>query len=96
MAETTLHLDEALLERLRTVALKRGCSMEALIAQVLHEFLPPAIPVQAPDTVELTASDWNQEEAAFLNEALQALDDVPAGTSLVAQSGTTEWDKPGT
>lgn len=94
MAETTLHLDEALLERLRTVALKRGCTMEALIAQVLHEFLPPAIPVQGPDSVELTASDWNPEEAAFLSEALQALDEVPAGTPLV-QSGATEWDKPG-
>ena len=82
MSEISLHLDDALLERLRTVALKRGCSMEALIAQVLHEFLPPAIPVQASDAVELTASDWNQEEAAFLHEALRALDEVPAGTPL--------------
>lgn len=94
MAEITLHLDEALLERLRTVALKRGSSVEALVAQVLHEFLPPAIPVQAPDTVELTASDWNSEETAFLHEALRALDDVPAGTPL-PNPGTTEWDKPG-
>lgn len=94
MAEVTLHLDEALLERLRTVALKRGSSVEALVAQVLHEFLPPAIPVQAPDTVELTASDWNSEEAAFLHEALRALDEVPAGTPL-PNSAATEWDKPG-
>ncbi|HET6913962.1 MAG TPA: hypothetical protein VFH71_11565 [Rhodanobacteraceae bacterium] len=94
MAEITLHLDEALLERLRTVALKRGSSVEALVAQVLHEFLPPAIPVQAPDTVELTASDWNSEEAAFLHEALRALDEVPAGTPL-PNSAATEWDKPG-
>lgn len=82
MAEISLHLDDALLERLRTVALTRGCSMEALIAQVLHEFLPPATSVQAPDTVELTATHWNQEEAAFLSDALRALDEVPAGTPL--------------
>jgi hypothetical protein len=94
LAEITLHLDEALLERLRTVALKRGSSVEALVAQVLHEFLPPAIPVQAPDTVELTASDWNSEEAAFLHEALRALDDVPAGTPLPTAE-RMEGDKPG-
>lgn len=95
MSEITLHLDDALLERLRTVALKRGCSVEVLIAQVLHEFLPPAVPVQAPDTVELTASDWNKEEAAFLREMLGALDAVPASTPLAA-TDATEWDKPGT
>jgi len=88
LSEISLHLDDALLERLRTVALKRGCSTEALIAQVLHEFLPPAIPVQAPDAVELTASDWNQEEAAFLHEALRALDEVPAGTPLPSADRT--------
>jgi hypothetical protein len=95
LSEITLHLDDALLERLRTVALKRGCSMEALIAQVLHEFLPPAIPVQAPDAVELTASDWNQEETAFLHEALRALDDVPAGTPLPTSDAAGRED-PGT
>ena len=82
MSEISLHLDDALLERLRTVALTRGCSMEALIAQVLHEFLPPATSVQAPDAVELTATHWNQEEADFLHQALRALDEVPAGTPL--------------
>ena len=87
MSEISLHLDDALLERLRTVALKRGCSMEALIAQVLHEFLPPATSVQAPD-VELTATHWNQEEAAFLSDAMRALDEVPAGTPLPSADRT--------
>lgn len=94
MSEITLHLDDALLERLRTVALTRGCSMEALIAQLLHEFLPPAIAVQAPDAVELTATHWNQEEADFLHEALRALDEVPAGTPLPT-SEQTERGEPG-
>lgn len=92
MAEITLHLDDALLERLRTVALKRGCSVEALVVQVLHEFLPPAIPVQASDTVELTASDWSREEAALLHEALRALDDVPAGTPLPTSDAAEKHD----
>ena len=94
MADIALQLDDALLERLRTVALTRGCSMEALIAQLLHEFLPPAVAVQAPDAVELTATHWNQEESEFLHEALRALGEVPAGSPLPT-SGATEWDKPG-
>jgi plasmid stability protein len=94
MADIALQLDDALLERLRTVALTRGCSMEALIAQLLHEFLPPATSVQAPDAIGLTATHWNPEEAEFLHKAVRALDEVPAGTPLPT-SGATEWKKPG-
>lgn len=95
MAEITLHLDDALLERLRTVALTRGCSMEALIAQILHEFLPPATLIQAPDAIGMTATNWDPEEAAFLKEAVRALDEVPAGTPLPA-TGMPEQENPGT
>ena len=83
MAEITLHIDDAVLERLRTVALTRGCSVDALIARVLHEFLPPTAAVQIPDSFELTGTSWNQEEADYLHEALRALDNVPAGTPRV-------------
>lgn len=95
MAEITLHLDDALLERLRTVALTRGCSMEALIAQVLHEFLPPATSIQAPDAIGMTATNWDPEEAAFLKDAARAMNEVPAGTALPA-SAITERENPGT
>ena len=89
MSEITLHLDDAVLERLRTVALTRGCSMEALIAQILHEFLPPATAVQVPESFELTDTSWNQEESDFLHQALRALDEVPAGTPLIPTDAAT-------
>lgn len=95
MSEITLHLDDAVLERLRTVALTRGCSVDVLIARVLHEFLPPATAVQVPESFELTDTSWNQEEADFLHEALRALDDVPPGTQLISSDESGE-KKPGT
>lgn len=94
MADIALQLDEALIERLRTVAQTRGCTMDALVAQLLHELLPPPPPaVHAPDTIGTTATHWNQEEAAFLHDTVRALDEVPVGSPLMPQDAT-EWDKP--
>lgn len=95
LSQITLQLDDALIERLRTTAQTRGCSMAALIATLLHEFLPSATSVHAPDAIGLTATPWNQEEAAFLHEAMRALDEVPSDSALSAQT-TSGWDEPGT
>lgn len=88
-----LHLDDALLDRLRTAAEQRGCSVEALIAQWLHEHLP-ADP-GALDTSGATAEPLSQEEAAFLHEMERALDEVPAGKPP-PWPGRTEPEESGT
>ena len=87
MAEVTLQLDEALMSRLRAVARMRGCTPEALIAQLLDELLPKATG-NASDV-----GSWDPEEAALLNEAAQAFDAIPAGDTQKPDDAT-EWDKP--
>ncbi|HXS73624.1 MAG TPA: hypothetical protein VN725_06230 [Rhodanobacteraceae bacterium] len=94
MADIALQLDDALADRLRAVARTRGCTIPELVAQLLHELLPPANTVQAPDAIGAVATHWNQEETAFLHEAALALDEVPAGNPLRAPD-QSEWDKPG-
>jgi predicted transcriptional regulator len=94
VAEFTLHLDDALLDRFRTLAEQRGCSLEALIAQSLQEQLPAE--ARAPDPKDAAATPWSQEESAFLHEIARAIDEVPASTPLAADDPeATEWDKPG-
>lgn len=95
VSQITLQLDDALMERLRIVAQTRGCSVAALIATLLHEFLPPGTAVYAPDAIGLTATPWNQEEAAFLHEAMRALDEVPSDSALSTRE-TVGWGEPGT
>lgn len=87
MAEVTLRLDEALTARLRAVARTRGCTLEALIAQLLDELLPAVVPDAA------NAQEWDAEEAAFLNDVAQAFDAIPASDVQKPDDGT-EWDKP--
>ncbi|MER3546557.1 MAG: hypothetical protein C4338_02725 [Rhodanobacteraceae bacterium] len=87
MAEVTLQLDEALMTRLRAVARTRGCMPEELIAQLLDQLPPQDEPV-APN-----AQLWDAEEAAFLENAAQAFDSIPAGEKQ-RPDDATEWDKP--
>lgn len=90
MADIALQIDDALLERLRTRARVRRCTLEQLITQTLNELAPPL--VSAPDAIGAAPTHWNQEEAAFLHEAVRALDEVPGGSVLAASEA--EWEKP--
>lgn len=89
MANITLQLDDALIEHLRKAASMGGSSVEALIAKMLRDQLPPD--AGSPDS---NGMHWNQEEAAFLHEMVSALDEVPASTPL-GSPGATEREKPG-
>ena len=89
MSETmTLQLEEPVMTRLRMVARTHGCTVETLAAQVLDDLLPCAA-----DIVPDTDADWNSEEVAFLDHAVQAFDRIPTG-KLGAERDVTEWDKP--
>lgn len=92
MPELNLQLDEELLDRLRSVAQVRRCSVEALIAHLLQELLPVAPPAAEPSEIGTTATHWNHEEAAFLKDAALAFDDIPVDEAL-AGNDSTEWDK---
>ncbi len=88
MSETmTLQLEEPVMTRLRMVARTHGCTVETLAAQVLDDLLPCAADI-VPDS-----DDWNPEEAAFLDDAAQAFDRIPAGSPRNRRDAT-EWDKP--
>ena len=93
MTDITLQLDDVLVERLHKLAQAHGCTVDALVAQWLHEQRLPDS--GTPEAEDVTAADWNSEEAAFLRETMGALDEVPASTPLAA-TDATEWDKPGT
>lgn len=98
MSEILLQqIDNALLERLRTVARQRECSLEELIVATLrHVFAIPAhprVPESENDAIGLVATRWDAEEAALLREAAQAFNEIPESDTVVSDS-SNEWDKP--
>lgn len=93
MADIALQLNEALIERLHIVAQARRCSIENLIVQLLQELLPAVDAPVEPNEIGPIATHWNHEEVAFLEDIVQAFDEVPASdTSAAAESN--EWDQP--
>lgn len=94
MTDISLQLDAALTARLQAAARARSCTLEQLITQLLEELLAPdAAAAAAPDAIGALATHWNQEEKAFLKDAAQAFNEIPADEA-VTSTDRTEWDKP--